>query len=73
MLENVNTKVETSVSAEGENSDFVTIPRTEYNKLVFEREEYRNISLELASRIPNLQKVQSNIEEILREGGVISE
>ena len=70
MLENVN-YAETEVLAEGENSDMITIPRTEYNRLVFERDEYRNISLELASRIPNLQKVQANIEEILQDGGVI--
>lgn len=68
MLRNVNSTVGATAPPEGENSDLITISRTEYNKLVSEREEYRNISLELASRLPNLRKVQTNIEAILAKG-----
>lgn len=68
MLRNVKDSVGVSPPTEGMDSDMVIIPRTEYNKLVSEREEYRNISLELASRLPNLRKVQTNIEAILAKG-----
>ena len=68
MLENVN-NAGTDVLAEGKNSDMVTIPRTEYNRLVFERDEYRSMCLDFAQRLPKFHEIADNIDRILADGG----
>ena len=69
MLENVNTTVGALPPTEEENSDMITIPRSEYNKLVFEREEYRTISLGFKRCLENIRnKAQANTN-----GGAINE
>ena len=51
-----------------DDGDFVTIPKEDYNRLRQEREEYREIALELSASIPRLHKTANEIDAII-EGG----
>lgn len=72
MLENVNL-VETLVSTNGKtDNDLITVPRQEYvnlkreiERLKIEREEYRQISLDLAEFGKNTSIIQADVEETL--------
>ena len=54
MIENVeNVVVGTTTNGNG---DFVTIPRSEYNKLKNERDEYRSIALAIQERYNSIKE-----------------
>ena len=65
MSRNVN-KVENDFSAEG-GSDLITIHRKEYEKLKYERDEYRSIALEFKNAMPDIFKTQKNITQGLKD------
>lgn len=58
---------------ESSGGDFITIRKDEYDRLVFEREEYRAMCLDFAESVPRFHKVADNIEAIIANGGVTSE
>ena len=49
--------------------DFISIPRDEYNRLVYERDEYRSMCLDFAQRLPKFHEIADNIDKILANGG----
>lgn len=51
--------------------DTVTIKREDYERLVYERDEYRSMCHDFAGRIPKFHKIHERINDIL--GGVTSE
>jgi len=58
---------------ESSGGDFITIRKDEYDRLVFEREEYRNICLAFKEKLSRVHKIADNIDNILANGGVTSE
>lgn len=67
MLKNV--MVGTRVSTDGNDSELITISKCEYDRLVREREEYREIALDLSASVPKLHEISENVEAILANSG----
>lgn len=73
LVENVEKTVGNTISTK-ERNEFITIPRDEYNRLVYERDEYRTMCLDFAQRLPKVHEIADNIDKILaKKGGVINE
>lgn len=57
MLENVENVVGDSRSpTEGMDSEFITIPRKDYDRLVYERDEYRSIAHAFDEKFESISK-----------------